>query len=100
MAAVVLQPLRWLDASRGHCDQGLRLRGKLIGRCGRSVHAQELGQERTADVWAQKVRRQHRPVAEAPNLDIEATRLQQQALRLPPGSSGGDSDSERAALAG
>ena len=52
VAAVVLQPLCWLDASRGRCYQGLRLRGQLVGRCGRSVHAQEWGQECPTDVWA------------------------------------------------
>ena len=35
MAAVVLQPLSWLNAGWCNCDQGLRLRGQLVGCGGR-----------------------------------------------------------------
>jgi len=91
VAAVVLQPLCWLDASRGRCYQGLRLRGQLIGRGDRSLDTQKRGQERPADVRVQRVRRQYCPVAGASNLDIEAARLKQQALGLPTGSGGGNS---------
>ena len=99
VAAVVLQPFRWLDAGRGHCDQGLRLRGELVRRGDRSWDTQKLGQERPADVRAQRVRRQYCPVAGASNLDIDAARLKQQALGLPTGSGGGNSAAEGCGVA-